>query len=99
MSKFVSRSAIAICIGIGLVVFGSVLPLASQEQEKPVEKPIEETPKVAAAAEDESAAKQNPKVQPNQPHEDLDAVLWVQTSAEYDAVSYTHLTLPTIYSV
>lgn len=87
MSKFVSSSAIAVWMGIGLGVVGSVLPLASQERERSAS----EISQVEAADVDESSAKQESddesKVQSNQPHEDLDAVLWVQTSAEYDAIA------------
>lgn len=91
MSNFFSRSArgsaISLWLGIGIGVVGLVLPLASQVQEQKLENPASAAPQVQAKIEAGSSAQQEPKDQSNQPHEDLDAVLWIQTSAEYEAIS------------
>ena len=78
MSKFFSVSAIVACAGVGLWV-GLVMASASQEKSA---SGVEQHQAQVDQAKDE--AKQ---ASSNQPHEDLDAVLWVQTSAEYDAIA------------
>ncbi len=97
MSIFICRSTIALWVGICLGVISPVLP--AQEPEISVL----EVPRVTGTIEGGSIAEQDqeedqakvqekekdqePEVDSNQPHEDLDAVLWIQTSAEYDAIA------------
>ena len=78
MSKIFSVSAIVACAGVGLWVG---LVMASSNQEKTASG-VEEHQAQVDQTKDEAKPTSS-----NQPHEDLDAVLWVQTSAEYDAIA------------
>jgi len=78
MSRIFSASAIAACLGVGLWVG---LGMASANQEKAASAVEQDQVQVDQA---KDTAKQSGSIQP---HEDLDAVLWIQTSAEYGAIA------------
>ncbi len=84
MSNIFSGSAIVAWVGAILWTIGLVFN-ANATQEKHG-KSVSEVLQVPSTIETESG-KEVGFQQSNQPHEDLDAVLWIQTSAEYGAVA------------